>query len=150
MVMMSVLWHSKGKKHHGSNVHSSRRRFNYKCAKKAIFEDYLLADALYGSEFKLIFCISRTQFQDIVDKVMIEPELTFYQDKCKRQGKTSCCLEGMLLYPLKMIAFGIPYSTFINNFQISNQFSMKLCREFNSSILALYIREYLRVPDKID
>ena len=81
---------------------------------------------------------------------MNEPELTFYQDKRGRRGKTSCCLEGMLLYPLKTLAFGVPYSTFIDYFQISNQFGMKLCREFDSAIRALYMREYLRVPDKTD
>ena len=47
------------KQHHGSNVRSHRCRFNYARAKKAIFEDYLVADSLYGSEFKSIFRISR-------------------------------------------------------------------------------------------
>ncbi len=90
------------------------------------------------------------QFQDIMDEIMNEPELKFYQDKRRRQGKTSYCHEGMLLYPLKMLPFGIPYSAFIDYFQISNQIGMKLCREFDSSIHALYMCEHLRVPDKID
>ncbi|KAL7485682.1 hypothetical protein ACHAW6_011270 [Cyclotella cf. meneghiniana] len=58
------------------------------------------------------------------------------------QGITSCFLEGVLLYPLKTLAYGVPYSTFVDNSQISIQFGMKFSREFDFAIQALYMKDY--------
>ncbi len=83
-------------------------------------------------------------------EIMNRPALKFYQDLCGCQGITSCSLEGMLLYPLKTLAYGVPYSAFVDYFQISIQFGMRLSREFDSAIQVLYMKEYLPVPDKVD
>ena len=56
----------------------------------------------------------------------------------------------MLLYPLKTLAFGVPYSAFVDYFQISIQFGMKLCCEFDNAVKTIYMREFLRVPDDVD
>ncbi len=58
-------------------------------------------------------------FQDIMTKIMNTPGLEFYQALRRSQGKSSSCLKGMLLYPLKTLAFGVPYSAFVDYFQIS-------------------------------
>ncbi|KAL7477215.1 hypothetical protein ACHAW6_003029 [Cyclotella cf. meneghiniana] len=65
-------------------------------------------------------------------KVMTHPGLKFYQDLCDPQGLTSYSLEGMLLYPLKILAFVVLYSAFVDYCQMSFQF------------------EYLWVPDEVD
>ncbi len=83
-------------------------------------------------------------------EVMTWEGLEFYQDRRGRQAVTSCSLEGMLLYPLKTLAYGVPYSAFVDYFQISIQFGMKLCREFDHAIQALYMKDYLQVPDEVD
>ncbi len=59
-------------------------------------------------------------------------------------------MEGMLLYPINTIAFGVSYSAFVDYFQILVQFGMKLCREFDQAIKTIYLREYLRVPNDVD
>ncbi|KAL7461185.1 hypothetical protein ACHAXS_001607 [Conticribra weissflogii] len=64
----------------------------------------------------------------MMTKIMNEPCLEFYQDFWGRQGISHSCLEGMLLYPLKTLAFGVPYSAFVDYFQISIQFQIKLCQ----------------------
>ena len=138
------------KKHRGSLFRSSRRKFDYSQVHNAIVLDYLHPNAVYGAEFKLIFRISRTRFEQLLTEVMTRDGLEFYQDLRGRQGVTSCSLEGMLLYPLKTLAYGVPYSAFVDYFQISIQFGMKLCREFDRAIQALYMKEYLRVPDEVD
>ncbi len=83
-------------------------------------------------------------------EVMNCPDLKFYQDLCGCQGITSFSLEGMLLYPLKTLAYGVPYSTFVDYFQISIQFGMKLCREFDCAIQALYMKDYLQIHNEVD
>ncbi len=110
----------------------------------AIVLDYLHPNDVYGAEFKLIFCISRTHFEQMMTEVITQNGLKFYQDLCGHQGVTSCSLKGMLLYLLKTLAYGVPYSSFVDFFQ------MKLCREFDHSIQALYMKDYLRVPDEAD
>ena len=54
------------------------------------------------------------------------------------------------MYPLKTLACGVPYSAFVDYFQISIQFGMILCREFDHAIQALYMKDYLQVPDEVD
>ena len=89
---------------------------------------------MYGVEFKLIFCILRTRFEQMMMKVLTHPGLKFYQDLCGPQGLTSYSLEGMLLYPLKILAFVVLYSAFVDYCQMSFQFGMKLCRKFDCAI----------------
>ncbi len=101
-------------RHCRSSICSAHDKFNHMRAKAAIYEDYLYVDSLYGSEFKLIFCISCPQFEHIITSIMNCHELDFYQDFKGRKGKTSCCLEGMLLHPIKTLAFGVPYSAFVD------------------------------------
>ncbi len=94
--------------------------------------------------------MSQAQFDNMITKIMNEPALGFYQDLHGRQGMTSSCLDRMLLYPLQTLAFGVPYSAFVDYFQISLQFGMKLYGEFDTSIKALYMCEFLRVPNNFD
>ena len=44
----------------------------------------------------------------------------------------------------------MPYSAFVDYFQISILFGMILCREFDQAIQALYMKDYLRVPNELD
>ncbi len=86
----------------------------------------------------------------MMTRIMNTPGLEFYLDLQGRQGKSSSCLEVMLLYPLMTLAFDVPYSAFVNYFQISIQFGMKLCCEFGSAIKALYMCEFLRMPNDVN
>ncbi len=61
----------------------------------AIYEDYMLTDSLYGSEFRIIFWVFQPKFEDMNTKIMNEPVLEFYQDLYGRQEITSSCFEGM-------------------------------------------------------
>ncbi len=137
------LQSSNRKWHCGVLFRSARRRFDYGRAKEAIDANYLQPDSLYGSEFRNIFKVSRPRFEDIMTKIMNTPDLEFYQDLRGRQGKSSSDLEAMLLYPLKTLAFCVPFSEFVDYFQISIQFGMKICREFDAAIKAHYMREFL-------
>ncbi len=56
----------------------------------------------------------------------------------------------MLLYLLKTLAFGIPYSVFVDYFQISIQYGMKLCQEFDTAIKTLYMCEFSRLPGDVN
>ncbi len=74
------------KNHLGSLFCSSRRKFDYMRAHNAITLDYLHPNAVYGAEFKLIFCISRTRFEQMMTEVMTRDGLEFYQDRHGCQG----------------------------------------------------------------
>ncbi len=106
-------------RHCGSSICSACHKFNHMRVIASIYEDYLYVDSFYSSEFKLIFLISRMLFEHIITSIINCHELDFYQDLRGRKGKTSCCLEGMFLYPIKTLAFSFPYSAFVDYFQIS-------------------------------
>ncbi len=125
-------------------------KFNHMRAKVAIYEDYFYFDSLYGPEFKSILNISLTQFEHIITSIMDHHKLDFYQDLRGSKGKTRWCLKGMPLYPIKILAFGVPYSAFVYYFPISVQFGMNLCREFDWAIKVIYLHEYLRIPNDVD
>ncbi len=71
---------SNRKRHGGVLFQSTRHQFNYGQAKKAIYDNYLWPDSLYGSEFRIIFWVSQPWFQDMMTKIMNTPGLEFYQD----------------------------------------------------------------------
>ena len=58
------------KKHCGSLFRSSRQKFDYSRAHNAIVLDYLHPNAVNGAEFKLIFRILRTRFEQMMAEVM--------------------------------------------------------------------------------
>ena len=95
---------------------------------------------MYGVAFKMIFCMSKIPFEHMMMEIMNRPALKFYQDPCGHQGIKSCSLEGMCLYPLKTLTYGVPYSAFVDYFRISIQFGMTLCRKFYHGIKALYMK----------
>ena len=96
------------KKHCGSLFCSSRQKFDYSRTHNAIVLDYLHPNAVYGAEFKLIFCILRTCFEQMMTKAMNSPGLKFYQDLHGGQGISSCFLEGMGLYPFETLVYVVP------------------------------------------
>ena len=112
------------KKHGGSPFCLSRQKFDHMQACNTIILDSLHPNTVYDAELKLVFCISRTLFEQMMTKAMNRPGLKFYQDLHGGQGITSCFLEGMLLYPLKTLAYGVPYSAFVVYFQISIRFEI--------------------------
>lgn len=98
----------------------------------------------------MIFLKSRSRFEQNFTAVMSHPEIEFYQNSCNHKGITSHSIEGMLLYPLQTLAFGMPYFTFVDYIQISIQFGMKMCGEFNNGIQAICMKKYLWVPGEVD
>ena len=126
------------------------KKFNHMRAQNAIFRLFVAQCMVRGAEFKLIFYISRTFFDQSMTEVITHPNIEFYQDLHCHQYLTSCSLKGMLLCPLKILAYGMPYSAFVDYFKISIQFGIKLCKEFDHVIQSLYMKEYLWLPNEAD
>ena len=82
-------------------------------AQNTICLDYLHPDTVYGAEFILIFPISRTFFEQMMMEVMTHHGLEFYQDLHGHPSLTRCSLWGMLLYPLKTLAYGMHISCYL-------------------------------------
>ncbi len=88
--------------------HARRYCFTYEWEFYICYEDYLLPDMLYGSEFESVFHISWGQFDQIITKIMDEVELGIYQDVGGRQDKAKLLSWGNSIIPPKALAFGIP------------------------------------------
>ncbi|KAL7479814.1 hypothetical protein ACHAW6_005534 [Cyclotella cf. meneghiniana] len=57
---------------------------------------------------------------------------------------------GYAFVPSQDIGIRCAMFCFVYYFQISIQFGMKLCRECDFAIQALYMKDYLQVPDEVD
>jgi hypothetical protein len=120
----------------------------------AIKRDYLgvvgdLTTPLFGSEFKVMFRLSRTRFQLLMEDVMAR-NIKFYQMKKNLLPTQQASLEAKLLLPLKTLAYGVPSHAFTDYFQMSMTFARTCCQEFDAAIKSIYMKEWLRLPTKQD
>ena len=96
-----------------------------------------------------MFRISRTRFQDLMEKVMAI-HLPIYKVTINRHGKKASSLEGRLLLPLKILAYGVATHTFKDYFQMSTNFARETCKEFDIAVALCYKIDYLRCPTPQD
>ena len=119
----------------------------------SIKRDYLggigdLITPLFGVEFKLMFRLSRGRFEVLMQDVMAGNFEMF--KSTEQDGESKASLEARLLLPLKTLAYGVPPHTFIDYFQMSQQFARDLCKAFDNLIIALYLKDFLRLPTAAD
>ncbi|KAG7336608.1 plant transposon protein [Nitzschia inconspicua] len=135
---------------------STRRKFRHAEALHCIKRDYLgstrggdLISPLLGAEFQMIFKISRSRFQVLMEDIKASG-CRFYQPKTNLHADDQCSLEAKLLLPIKTLACGVPCHTFIDYFQMSRQYARECCLQFDIVMKQLYAKEYLRFPTADD
>ena len=97
---------------HKSSPRRKRRVFNHSRAYKCIMQDYLGLNPLFNDGgFEMMFHISRTRFQRIMEDVgaLNEP---YYHTELMIRNRLVCCLLAKLMLPLKCIAYGNPPHAF--------------------------------------
>ena len=114
---------------------SKRRKFRHDQALAAIQRDYLGSETttdqpLFGAEFKLMFRVSRTRFQVLMEDVQAS-KFPFFQRKKNLHSNDQCSFEAQLLLPIKTLAYGVPSHLFIDYFQMSKQYARECCKQFD-------------------
>jgi hypothetical protein len=108
-----------------------------------------LTTPLFGAEFKLMFRLSKTRFQLLMEDVMAR-NLPHFQTKKNIPPTQQASLEAKLLLPLKCLAYGVPPHAFIDYFQMSRPYARVCCIEFDKAIKLIYMKEWLRLPTATD
>jgi ribosomal protein L32 len=139
---------------HRTLPRKKRREFRHQDALKCIQRDYLgiMGDPtitpLFGTEFKLMFRISKGRFQVLMEDLMAS-NYSFYKTS-HMDGFQRTSIEARLLLPLKTMAYGVPHHTFIDYFQMSEGYARECCKHFCKALKLVYSSEYLRCPTKRD
>jgi hypothetical protein len=102
-----------------------------------------------GSDFKLMFRMSRSRFQRLMEDVMAR-DIKFYKVESTLLKGSVASLEARLLLPLKALAYGVPAYAFRDYFQVSKTFARECCYEFDNVIRMIYQNEFLRLPTAFD
>ena len=135
---------------HKSNPRNKRRKFDHARAYECIMQDYLGINPLFNDGgFAMMFHISRTRFQGIMEDVA-SLQIPYYHEDLIVRGKAVCCLQAKLLLPLKCIAYGNAPHVFSDYFQMSRTMASNACSEFDKIMHRLYSDEYVRVPTSTD
>eukprot|EP00529_Nitzschia_sp_RCC80_P001997 CAMPEP_0113510844 /NCGR_PEP_ID=MMETSP0014_2-20120614/38362_1 /TAXON_ID=2857 /ORGANISM="Nitzschia sp." /LENGTH=240 /DNA_ID=CAMNT_0000406841 /DNA_START=27 /DNA_END=746 /DNA_ORIENTATION=+ /assembly_acc=CAM_ASM_000159 len=114
------------------------RSFDHAGALERINEDYLGPDPTYrDKDFKSSFKIPRTSFQRLKDDVL-KSNIPFYQES---DIKTNPSVEAKLLLPLKTCGYGISFIAFTDYFGMSLHQAHEACKEFEVTLLKLYVPE---------
>jgi hypothetical protein len=130
------------KRDHRKEKRSIRHQFRHQEALLAIQRDYLgvpggLVDPLFGKEFSMMFRLSRTRFQRLMEDVQ-EEGIQFYLHRKEVNGRCTASMEARLLLPLKTLAYGVPSHVFCGYFQMSPEFARECCKQFDDAIQTLY------------
>jgi hypothetical protein len=133
---------------------SKRRKFRHDEALNCIKRDYMgipgdPSTPLLGSEFKLMFRLSKERFQVLMEDVKASG-IAFYQKRRNLPPSEQSSLEAQLLLPIKCLAYGVPSHTFVDYFQMSREYARECCRQFDIAIKRIYAKEYLRLPSVAD
>ena len=67
-----------------------------------------------------------------------------------RNRKSAASLEACLLMMIKTLAYGVPTHTFLDYFQMSEEFGRRAWREFDAVIKQCYVDESLHLPTATD
>ena len=133
---------------------AKRRKFRHDEALNCIKRDYMgitgdPSTPLLGSEFKLMFRLSKERFQVLMEDVQASG-ITFYKKRGNLVDCDQSSLEAQLLLPIKCLAYGVPAHTFMDYFQMSREYARECCRQFDMAIKRIYAQEYLRLPSVAD
>ena len=104
---------------------------------------------LLGKEFSLVFCFSHGRFGKLMQDIM-GTSIPFFCDIFGRDRKSDASLEACLLMPIKILAYGVPTHTFLDYFQIMEEFGRRACMEFDAAIKQCYMDEFLCLPTAAD
>ena len=128
-----------------------RVRMDHGRANDNLWTDYIGPDPIFaGREFEVMFRISRSRFQRLMED-MKAARIPFFADQpVDRKGETGASLACRLLLPLKTMAYGVPPHTFRDYFQMSTSLARECCIQFDMAIKRLYQKEYLRIPTTND
>ena len=124
------------------------RKFAPHEALHCIMRDFLGPDPLHGSEFKLMFGISRTRFECIA-KVLLH-ENDFFHDKVHPFGHPTASWQAKILLPMKTLAHGVAAYTFIDYFSMSETQARQCLSEYITTMTSSFSQEYLRMPTSSD
>ena len=125
-----------------------RRKFAPQEALHCIMRDFLGPDPLHGSEFKLMFGMSRTHFERI-SKVLLGDN-DFFHQKPNPFGIPTTTWQAKILLPMKTLSHGVAAYTFIDYFSMSETQARKCLSEYITSMTRCFAEEYLRTPTSSD
>ena len=133
----------KRKKDHRSQPRAKRRLFHCDEALMCIQRDYIgsptIPDSpLFGADFKMMFRLSRSRFQKLLEDVMAT-DTPFYKKKKFVLDENQSSIYAKLMLPLKCLAYGVPPHTFIDYFQMSKAYARDCCIAFDKIIKKIYL-----------
>ena len=129
---------------------NTRKKYDHVFVMVGLNRDYLGPTPLFnGREFDTMFCISRQQFQRLLEDIG-NADIAFFTRITDHLGKVGASMEACLLLPLKTMAYGVPPHAFRDQFHMLRSLARKCCVEFDETINQLYTKEYLHLPTKDD
>jgi hypothetical protein len=97
----------------------TRRSFDHYGAYNNIQRDHLGPDPLFGKEFPLFFRLSRPRVELIIQQLG-NSDIGFYKSfRTNWFGLVGPSLEAKVLFPIKVLAYGVAPQTFADYFQMS-------------------------------
>lgn len=128
---------------HRTAKRGPRRVFDHERAFQCIYNDFLQPNALFGSQFKVYYRLSRPRFELLMQQVK-KLQIHFYD------AVPSRFLPARLLLPLKTLAYGVPSHAFCPYFQVSPQLARDCCFMFDIAIKRIFKADFLRLPTRAD
>ena len=104
---------------------------------------------MFGKDFPLMFFISCGRFEMLMQDIM-GTLIPFFSDVFDRNGKSASSLEVHLLMQIKTLVYIVLTHTFLDYFQMSEEFGRSACREFYATIKQCYMDEFLCLPTAAD
>jgi hypothetical protein len=127
-----------------------RTIYDHERVTQQLYDDWLGPTRRFDDDkFKLIFRISKVRYVKIRDDV-VSSKIPFYMPKSDAVGRRGACLDARLLLPLKVVAYGVAPSAFVDQFQMSDSFMRDCLIQFDLMMEKLYQEEYLRLPTPED
>ena len=126
-----------------------RKQYKHSEAHHCIYRDYLGPEPLFGDQFAVMFRLSSSRFQRMMEDIAATGN-SFFLAQANPNGEEVASFEARLLLPLKCLAYGVPPHCFCDYFQMSFTLAKQACDEFDKAIKSIYQEEYLRLPTKED
>ena len=126
-----------------------KRKFRHKEALESIMHDCLGPNPLFGREFDLMFRVSRSRFQRMLEDFG-NCNVPFYSGKKDCFSNDVPSLEARLLLPLKCLAYGAPPHAFMDCFSMSKTTARTCYIQFTKTMNQLCLHEHHSKPTKQD
>ena len=129
-----------------------RRVFDSHGAYKCIKRDFLSPYALFGKEFIMIFRLSRSRVQRLLEDFgkYAERNVFFQTFRMDKAGRIGPSLEAKVLLPLKVLAYGVAPHTFCDYFSMSKPMARECFKQFLDAMTFMYSSTYLGLPTASD